>query len=258
MHFPYHHAVTEEADGEGSEKQPGEDKGAEPEPKPASTAKVADGIPDKADADAEIPKTRQHGSVAPMRPSASAIDPLHAPMTYPDDGPVAQLLRRVDKVLGTAEQALLFAVLFIVVLAACGHAIKEKITDQGIWWSYDVVRGGTFVLAMIGAAFATHQSRHLAMDLISRRLPPRARLVLQALLEVFTIAICAVLARSGWHQVAAAGKENGRHLIEAADVAMFLPVGAVLIIVHAALHLIIDVDYLRRGKLLPERARSGH
>lgn len=195
-----------------------------------------------------------------MEPTgARASDPLHAgPMAFPDDGPAAQWLRRIDHALGSAEQGVLFAVLFIVVLTASAHAIVEKITDHGIWWSYDVVRGGTFVLAMIGAAFATHQSRHLAMDLISRRMQPRSRLVLQSLLEVFTIAICTVLARSGLHQVSAAGKETGRHLIEAANVAMFLPVGAALIMVHAALHLIINLDYLRRGKLLPERARSGH
>ncbi len=234
--------MTEEADGDG-----------------LTPKNRGGGIPGKADADAEIPKTRQHGSIVPTRPSASALDPLVAgPLTYPDDGPAAQALRKIDNILGMIEQGLLFGILFIVVLAASAHAIKEKISDQGIWWSYDVVRGGTFVLAMIGAAFATHQSRHLAMDLISRRLPPRGRLVLQSLLELFTIAICVVLARSGMHQVSAAGKETGRHLIEASHVAMFLPIGAALIIVHAALHLIINLDYLRRGKLLPERARSGH
>jgi hypothetical protein len=37
-----------------------------------------------------------------------------------------------------------------------------------------------------------------------------------------------------------------------------LPIGAGLISTHAFIHLLIDVDYLRRGKLMPERARSGH
>jgi hypothetical protein len=37
-----------------------------------------------------------------------------------------------------------------------------------------------------------------------------------------------------------------------------LPIGAALIILHSLLHVVIDVDYLIRGKLPPERARSGH
>ena len=39
---------------------------------------------------------------------------------------------------------------------------------------------------------------------------------------------------------------------------MLIPVGCGLIMFHTLLHLLIDVDYLRRGKLPPERTRSGH
>jgi C4-dicarboxylate transporter, DctQ subunit len=209
----------------------------------------------------DVPETRKHESKPtlepPERPSASLLD-LAAPPTYPDDGPVSGMLRTVDKYLGVGEQGLLFATLAVVVLVASAHAIIEKATEHGLWWSYDVIRAGTFTVAMIGAAFATHQMRHLAMDLISRRLPPRARLALAAVLEAFTIAIAILLVYSGLHQVGTAGEETGRHLLPSKHVAKFLPLGAGLIAVHAALHLLIDIDYLRRGKLMPERARSGH
>ena len=94
----------------------------------------------------------------------------------------------------------------------------------------------------------------------SRRLvtPPRGRLVLHAFLGVFTIAIAAVLMRSGFHQVDQVVNEPGEHLIEKKDITKFLPIGCGLIIVHALLHLVIDADYLVRNKLPPERARSGH
>jgi len=208
----------------------------------------------------DVPETRKHDSKPTMeavRPSQSLLD-LAAPPSFPDDGSVSGRLRLVDKYLGIAEQALLFATLAVVVLVASSHAIIEKATEHGLWWSYDVIRAGTFTVAMIGAAFATHQQRHLAMDLISRRLPPRARLVLAAVLEAFTIAIALLLVKSGLHQVTSAGDETGRHLLESKHVAKFLPLGAGLIAVHAALHLFIDIDYLRRGKVMPERARSGH
>ena len=208
----------------------------------------------------DVPETRKHESQPKMeavRPSQSLLD-IAAPPTYPDDGPVSGLLRTIDRYLGIGEQGLLFATLSAVVLVAVAHALLDKISGNGLWWSYDVIRGGTFTVAMIGAAFATHQQRHLAMDLISRRLPPRARLVLAAVLEAFTIAIALLLVKSGLHQVTSAGDETGRHLLESKHVAKFLPLGAGLIAVHAALHLFIDIDYLRRGKVMPERARSGH
>ncbi len=219
------------------------------EPKPES-----DGVPA---GEAVIPKTRPHESQPGTRPSQTSMESL-TPVTYPDDGPASKWLRKVDHLLGIAEQGVLFAILVIVVLTASTHAIKEKLTHQGLWWSFDVIRGGTFTIAMVGAAYATQQQRHLAMDLISRKLPPRARLMLAAVIEIFTIVVCIMLMRSGYHQVAAYGTETGRHLIDAKTLVMFLPIGAALISVHAFLHLLIHLDYLVRGKTPPERMRSAH
>jgi TRAP-type C4-dicarboxylate transport system permease small subunit len=144
------------------------------------------------------------------------------------------------------------------VVVASTHAIKEKLTHLGLWWSFDVIRGGTFTIAMVGAAYATQQQRHLAMDLLSKKIPPRYRLLLAAAIEIFTITACLVLMKSGWHNVDTAGAETGRHLFAAKDIAVFLPIGAILISVHAFLHLFIHLDYFARGKVPPERARSGH
>jgi hypothetical protein len=43
-----------------------------------------------------------------------------------------------------------------------------------------------------------------------------------------------------------------------ADIVTTMPIAAAMIMLHCALHIVIDVDYLVRGKLPPERARSGH
>ena len=211
-----------------------------------------DGVPK---GEAIIPATRPHESQPGIRPSALAIEP---PPQFPDDGPLSKSIRKLDHYIGIAEQAALFLVLMIVVVVAASHAIKEKITHLGLWWSADVIRGGTFTLAMIGAAYATQQQRHLAMDLISKKLPPKPRLLLASALEIFTIAICIVFAYAGWTQLDAAGKETGRHLFQATTIVTFLPVGTLLIALHAFLHLIIHLDYFARGKTPPERQRSAH
>lgn len=160
--------------------------------------------------------------------------------------------------MGFIEQGLLFGILAAVVLTAASAAISDKLLHDpmGRWW-FTVVRGGTFCIAMLGAAFATHQQRHLAMDLISRRLTPRGRLILGIVLKLFTIAIAIVLFRSGQHQMEHVGGSDQEFISDKSIVAM-LPIGASLIILHSILHIIIDVDYLGRGKTPPEKARTGH
>lgn len=190
-------------------------------------------------------------STEPEAPAAA-----HAP--FPDDGDVARRVRTADTWLGMAEQVTLVAILAAVVLTAALQALSGKLLGKSLSWSFDVVRGGTFATAMIGAAFATHQQRHLSMDLVSRRLSPRGRLVLRALLAIFTIGVSLVLVRSGLHLRAIVGDEGGDHIVSTGTLVTFLPAGGVLIIVHSIMHLIIDVEYLARGKLPPERERTGH
>jgi TRAP-type C4-dicarboxylate transport system permease small subunit len=120
------------------------------------------------------------------------------------------------------------------------------------------VRGGTFAVAMLGAVFATHQRRHLAMDLVSRRLPARSRLVLRIALAVFTMFVVGLLRRSGLDQLDHLGAESTEHVISTRTIVWLLPIGASLIILHTWLHMVIDIDYLVRGKTPPERMRSGH
>jgi hypothetical protein len=38
-------------------------------------------------------------------------------------------------------------------------------------------------------------------------------------------------------------------------VAAMMPLGAGLIVLHTVLHMVIDIDYLKRGKVPPERGR---
>lgn len=183
---------------------------------------------------------------------------MDAPITYPDDGPLSANVRKVDNGVGMLEQGFLFLLLIAIVLTASAAALGDKLFGYhlGRWW-FTVIRGGTFTIAMIAAAFATHQQRHLAMDLVSRRLSPRGRLILGMLLKVFTMVIAGVLLRSGLHQIDHVGGVVEEFVSDKTIVTM-LPVGCALIIFHSLLHLVIDLDYLVRGKLPPERQRSAH
>jgi len=212
---------------------------------------------DQAPVDADAPPARAGtADEPPARVSNLSIEVAEG--GFPDDGNVARGVRRFDGWVGLVEQAALVAILAIVVVTAASAALADRLAHHqlGRWW-FTIVRGGTFTVAMLGAAFATHQQRHLAMDLISKRLSPRGRLILGIALKLFTILIAAVLLRSGLHQRDTVGGLGGE-IVSDKTIVTALPLGAALIIFHSILHLVIDVEYLVRGKLPPERARSGH
>jgi TRAP-type C4-dicarboxylate transport system permease small subunit len=249
--------VSEAVDGDGSQGDP-PDEAANPAGMPADADNTAIPI------EAIVPPTRRQTAPladAEKSPVALAAQAAHPDEVagFPDDGPLSSWLRRADHALGVTEQAVLFLLLGAVVLTASAAALSDRVIGVrlGRWW-FDVVRGGTFSVAMIGAVFASHQQRHLSMDLVSRRLPPRGRLVLRVVLAVFTIVVAALLVRSGLHQLDTVGEEGGEHLISTHSIVMFMPIGAGLIIIHTLLHMMIDLDYLARGKSPPVRMRSGH
>ena len=202
---------------------------------------------EKADAAAPEPPARQ-----------SSLD-LHAKLVYPDDGPISAKVRGLDDLIGKAEQVVLVLILAAIVLTGAGHALLERFAHIRIPFKDEVIRGGTFAIAMIGGAFATHQSKHLSMDLLSRRFSPRNRLFLKILLSLFVLFVLVLLIRSGMHNIA--NEEQFRvedKLISRVRIAWLIPIGAALMMVHTILHTIIDIDYIARRKTPPERMRSGH
>jgi TRAP-type mannitol/chloroaromatic compound transport system permease small subunit len=189
----------------------------------------------------------------PLR--SSQID-MGAHLSYPDDSLLSRIVRLIDGWIGRGEQVVLVALLAIVVLTAAGHALLDRLADYRLEFKDHVIRAGTFAIAMLGAAFASHQARHLSMDLVSRRLSPRARLFLKLILALFTIAIVVLVIRSGFHLIGREKHED--QLLSTRRIAYLIPAGGVLIILHTILHMIIDVDYIVRRKTPPERMRSAH
>jgi TRAP-type C4-dicarboxylate transport system permease small subunit len=205
----------------------------------------------------DIPPTRRHETAAepPVRPSQSNLE-IDAPVSYPDDGPLATKLRRVDTIVGKIEQIVLVTLLGIITVVAGTHAILDRIAHIRLEFKDDVIRGGTFTIALIGAAFATQQVRNLSMDLVSRRLSPRTRLGLKVVLALFTVFVLVLFVNAGLTTVDI--QKPSEQLISARRIAWMVPIGGVLVIFHTLVHMAIDIDYLVRRKTPPERMRSGH
>lgn len=189
------------------------------------------------------------------------VDPLHATVTYPDDDKLAAVVRSSDAMIGKFEQVVLVALLFSVMMIAVISTLSDKIANAHPFGHFkdDAIRGGTFAMALLGAAFAMHQGRHLSMDLISRRLKPRARLFLKVVLALFTIGAVLLMVRSGFHTIIKEAEFKAEDkLITPLRLAYLVPIGGAMIIVHTALHTIIDLNYIFRRKTPPEKMRTGH
>lgn len=216
---------------------------------------MSDGAPIETDEDP--PPTRKHEALP--APAAAEAE-LNAPLTYPDDGALARNLRAIDKVIGVGEQVLLVGLLATVVLVAATHAILDRVAHTQLEFKDEVVRAGTFAIAIFGTVFAMQQARHLAMDLVSRRLSPRKRLVLKVLLALFAATMVVLMTRSGFHTIdnEKLSEQPSDKILTSVRIAWLIPIGGILLLVHLALHTVIDLDYLARGKTPPERMRSGH
>ena len=213
----------------------------------------------RTDGSADMVDAEKADAAAPEPPvRASSLD-LHARLVYPDDGNFSRNVRKIDDYIGKAEQVVLVAILAAIVLTGAGHALLEKFAHIRLPFKDDVIRGGTFAIAMIGGAFATHQAKHLSMDLLSRRFSPRNRLFLKIVLSLFVLFVLVLLIRSGLHNI-----DNEKQfrvedkLVSRVRIAWLIPIGGALMMVHTILHTIIDFDYIARRKTPPERMRSGH
>jgi TRAP-type C4-dicarboxylate transport system permease small subunit len=171
---------------------------------------------------------------------------------FADDSELVRGLRRFDRGLGLAEQGVLFALLIAVIVASIGNYVTFKITKQPLANSSEVIRYGVFALAMLGGAFATHHQRLLSLDLLSKFLGPRGRVLLRLVLAVFTVLMAAVAIWIGWKVRGVAAAEKSHAAIPISVPALFIPVGMALVAAHIVLQAAIDLDYLRRGKLPPE------
>jgi TRAP-type C4-dicarboxylate transport system permease small subunit len=181
-----------------------------------------------------------------------------APVTYPDDTAMTAKLRAIDAVIGLGEQIVLVGLLLLIAGVGAAQAIANKAADHSFPWSFDVIRGGTFAIAMIAGAYASQQGSHISMDIMTRRLPARRKLVMRAALAAVTIFATLLLVSVGLDMYQRFKSEGGDHTIPAHWTAAMIPLGGGLIIVHTLIRMVIDVDYLRRGKLPPERAPSAH
>lgn len=163
------------------------------------------------------------------------------------------MIRGVDDRVGQIERVLLFVAFIVLVLTGLFRTIVDLLWGSRPLWAIEVVRVSAYAIGMFGAAYATQSRRNFGLDLVSALMGHRTKAVVRVFTNLATLGAAALLFHGGRLVQDALTKEKQHfELVPIWLIGWFIPIAAVLIALHVALHLIIEVDFLRRGKTAPE------
>ncbi len=106
-------------------------------------------------------------------------------------------LERLERLVVTL---LVLAVVVGGLLLTAGRNLGVTLTDASTLQT--AVFGLTFYLCLFGAILATRRASHIAIDIVTPRLPARVRLRVEGVLMLVSAAVTLYLAREAWRYVA--------------------------------------------------------
>jgi len=142
----------------------------------------------------------------------------------------------VSRVLALAENAVLVTLLAALVILAGGQILLRQL-DVALTWADPLTRLLVLWIGVFGAVAASRENQHIAIDALSRFLPPRLQLVAGAIVGAFASGVCAVLAYEAARFVhfEYAGSTAALGGVPAWTLALVLPLGFTLIAIRYAM-----------------------
>lgn len=115
-------------------------------------------------------------------------------MSDPPPSAVPTWLQRCQRAMARLEDGLLILLLGAMIMLAAVQIALRNLWESGIVWGDPLTKVLVLWVALLGAMAATRDGRHINIDLLSRFLPPRGKTVSRLVTNLFTAAVCAVLA----------------------------------------------------------------
>lgn len=103
-------------------------------------------------------------------------------------------LERVLHGLHTFEVGLLAAILIAMILVATTQILLRNFFDTGLTWAGPLLRAMLLWLGLLGAVVASHDNKHISIDLLSRFVPEAWQRRIRMLTSFFTALVCVVVA----------------------------------------------------------------
>jgi TRAP-type C4-dicarboxylate transport system permease small subunit len=103
------------------------------------------------------------------------------------------LWKRLDGVIDRGEEGFLVILLSLMILIAFFQIVLRNLFETGLTWGDPLVRNLVLWVGFIGAALATKEGKHINIDVVSRWMPPRGKIFVEAITDLFSSFICALL-----------------------------------------------------------------
>jgi TRAP-type C4-dicarboxylate transport system permease small subunit len=169
----------------------------------------------------------------------------------PEEPRAVALLRTIDRGLMNLESLVVTLVLVVLILVGVYGALKRNFAPPAPFWTDEIIRYAVFWIGLIGAALAAQSDRLFNIDMFTRSLSVRGKLVIRLISAGFTIFVCWLFFRSSVSLREILLDEKGEILDPKWGV-LALPIGMALIATHMLLHILIDGIYLVSGRTPPE------
>jgi len=102
--------------------------------------------------------------------------------------------KRAQMILHRVEDAILVGLLLLMIGMAVTQIFLRNLFQAGIVWSDVMVRILVLWVGLIGAMVASRQDNHIAIDVLDRYLPERAKVYTNFVVRLFTALICTIVA----------------------------------------------------------------
>ena len=153
---------------------------------------------------------------------------------------------RLIRLVAAVEDALLVAILSVMIVLAGAQIVLRNVFDTGLLWADPALRVMVLWVGMIGAMVATRFDKQISVDAVSRFLSPQSRARVRVVTDLFTAIVSALVA---WHalRLVLDDKAAGSTVFASVPVwvcEMILPLAFGLI---ALRYLLFTVSHVRDG-----------
>jgi TRAP-type C4-dicarboxylate transport system permease small subunit len=159
-------------------------------------------------------------------------------------------LERLIKLVTWTENALLIAMLALMVLLAAAQILFRNFLGTSIFGADQLLRLLVLWVAFLGAVAASREGKHIHVDAVARWLPDRIRAGVAALTDLFTLVVCLVLTWQALRFIQSA-RESAEMAFGALPVwvaAIILPLAFMLIALRYSLRFVHHVQQARGRK----------
>jgi len=113
-------------------------------------------------------------------------------------GSLVNAVKRAARSFRIVEDGVLVALVGLLVACSLLQIILREFFSTGLVWGDDLLRHGVLWLSFLGAARATVENKHIAIDLLPALVRRRGRIALSALSSLFSCVVCLILCWVSW------------------------------------------------------------